>query len=240
MALVTMVSCKFFSDPSTSNESGVVVWLPSSIPGYSGEKGSMGKAEQEWLPKDTTYLKMVYTEDDEENENTATYRAINATLIVAGSDSRSLHRPSVCLTAQSWAIVKREVVKLMTKGGELEVMNFHLSRVIRNEDGSAAKDADGNKIVQRAFYCYWWVGPEDTTYSDEKRVWKSTLNSILKGKNERWAYPSVMRYVDERLGEDGIEEARSLVFSFIENYAPLFQKSLGATERKGAIKLQDL
>ena len=91
--------------------------------GYNGEKGYMGEQEKKWLPSDTTYLKMTYKEKGL-NEALASYRALHATLIVAGSDSRSLHRPQVCLTAQGWAIAQKEVVALQTTGGELSIMNF--------------------------------------------------------------------------------------------------------------------
>jgi hypothetical protein len=239
MAMVTVVGCLLSVNPDTSVEAGVIVWLPNDIEGSYGTKGYMGKQEREWLPADTTYLKMTYKESGL-GEKEARYRALNATLIVAGSDSRSLHRPQVCLTAQGWEIGEREVVQLETKGGELKVMNYHLSQFVRNEDGSIKLDGNGEKLSQRAFYCYWWVGPNDTTHSDEKRIWKSAWNSILTGKNERWAYPSVISMIDERMGDEGVLEARNRVFGFIKEYSPTFQKSLGAVDREGAEELEEL
>jgi len=239
VAIATVIFCYLFSNPNTNPEAGVVVWLPKDIPGYNGEMGYMGEQERKWLPSDTTYLKMTYKEKGMD-ENLASYRALNATLIVAGSDSRSLHRPQVCLTAQGWAIAKKEVVALQTTGGELSIMNFHLTRVIRNQDGSMRRDDNGKKMVQRGFYCYWWVGPDDSTPYDETRVWKSVWNSIWKGKNERWAYPAVMVYVDERFPNVGEREAKKRAYSFIKKYTPVFQKSLGAVDREDALELREL
>ena len=239
MVVVTITLCFVFSNPSTNPEAGVVVWLPKDIPGYDGEPGYMSDQERKWLPSDTTYLKMTYKEKAME-ESLAAYRSLNVTLIVAGSDSRSLHRPQVCLRAQGWGIDKKELVELDTTGGELSVMNFHLSRVLKNEDGSVKRDENGKKIIQRAFYCYWWVGPDDSTPYDETRVWKSVVNSIIKGQNERWAYPAVMVMVDERFPDKGAAEAKERAYQFIEEYAPVFQKSLGATEREDALQLRDL
>lgn len=236
MVTLTVACCVLFSNPSTNPTAGVVVWLPPEIPGHAGERGEMGVLEKEWLPADTTHLKMSYREKWQ-SENIANYRALNATLIVAGSDSRSLHRPAVCLTAQGWAIRKQEIVAVKTTAGPLEVMDYHLMRFIRNQDGSLQLDEAGNKIVQRAHYVYWWVGPSATTPSDEKKVWLSVWNSILKGENERWAYPSVMVMVDERHGDDGVAEARQRAFEFIRDYAPEFQKSLGAKDRGDALPL---
>ena len=90
MAAVTLACCLVFSNPATNPAAGVVVWLPESIPGCSGERGVMGPMEKKWLPPDTTYRKVTYLEKWQ-TRNLARYRALNATLIVAGSDSRSLH-----------------------------------------------------------------------------------------------------------------------------------------------------
>lgn len=236
MALATVLACKLFSDSETNPVAGVIVWLPDKVLGYDIETGVMGEEEKRWLPSDTTFLKRVYTEDWLP-ENEAKFRSLSATLIVAGSDSRSLHRPQVCLTAQHWTIEKREVIKLDTVGGPLEVMDFHLRRTVRNEDGSAQTDSEGAPLYLRAHYIYWWIGPDGSTPSDEERVWLEVWNSILKGRKERWAYPSVMVWVDERK-EKG--EARERAFAFIRKYAPDFQKSLGAKEREGAVKLKSI
>ena len=239
MTSVTVFCCYYFSNPSTDPSAGIVVWLPDEVPGYEIEMGNMGEMERKWLPIDTTYLKKTYREAGL-SDNLANYRALHATLIVAGSDSRSLHRPQVCLTAQGWGIGKREVVSLQTKGGPLQVMNFHLDRLLRNEDGSLRRDEKGQEIRQRAYYCYWWVGPKDSTPYDEQKVWLSVRNSIIAGRNERWAYPSAMVYVDERFPEKGPEEAKKRVYAFIQSYAPAFQKSLGAEDREDALELRDL
>lgn len=236
MALATVAACKLFSDSKTSPLAGVVVWLPDKMFGYDVETGVMGEEEKRWLPSDTTFLKRVYTEDWLPKQE-ARFRSLSATLIVAGSDSRSLHRPQVCLTAQHWTIEKRKIVKLETAGGPLEVMDFHLVRTVRNEDGSTRLNEQGEPLNLRAHYIYWWIGPDTSTASDEERVWLEVWNSILKGRKERWAYPSVMVWVDERKDEG---EARERAFDFIRKYAPEFQKSLGALDREGAIELKSI
>ena len=236
MVALTLGCCLIFSNPATNPSAGVVVWLPEDIPGLASERGEMGVMEKKWLPEDTTFLKMTYRETGLP-ENVANYRALNATLIVAGSDSRSLHRPAVCLTAQGWSINKAEVVRLETAGGPLEVMDYHLSTHIRESDGSPKLDEEGNKIIQRAHYIYWWAGPDASTPHDETKVWMSVWNSILKGENERWAYPAIMVMVDERYADEGVRECRKRAFDYIREYAPMFQKSLGAQDRGDAVPL---
>ena len=59
----------------------------------------------------------------------------------------------------------------------------------------------------------------------------------MKGRKERWAYPSVMVWVDNRT-EEG--EAQERAYNFIRKYAPDFQKSLGAQDREDAVKLKSI
>lgn len=230
---MTLGCCKFFSEAETDPVAGVVVWLPEDRLGFEILTEQMGKEEEEWLPSDTTFLKRTYYEGWLSRQR-AIERSVSATLIVAGSDSRSLHRPQVCLLAQGWTIERREVVEIMTKGGPLEVMDFSLAMALRKEDGSPLLDSTGNSIFRRANYVYWWVGPEASTPSDEKRVWLEVWNSILKGRRERWAYPSVMVYV----GEEGRPAAQERAYDFIREFAPGFQKSLGAVDRADAVPLK--
>lgn len=239
MVIVTVLCCFAFSNPPTNPAAGIVVWLPDDISGMRADEVTMGPAEKKWLPKDTTYLSYRYLEEGLPKQ-LAAYRALKATLIVAGSDSRSLHRPQVCLTAQGWEIEKAVVEKIDVATGSLEVMDYHLTRVLKNKDGSVLRNEAGDEVRQRAHYVYWWVGPEMSTAFDKEQVIYSVINSIVKGQKERWAYPSVLAWVDERKGEEGVTEARKRVFDFVKEYAPKFQKSLGAKDRPGARPLTEL
>lgn len=261
LGAMTIAACKLFSEGETNPVAGVVVWLPEDLPGYVSTSGVMGPEERKWLPADTTFYKKNYLDSallaeaeriasqyraqgGEENESRADNilawiwtQGISATLIVAGSDSRSLHRPQVCLTAQHWTIEKREVVTIETDGGPLKVMDFHLARTVRDAEGAVIKDKVGEPLITRAHYIYWWIGPDGSTPSDEERVWLEVWNSILKGRKERWAYPSVMVYQNDREAPDVV---RQRAFAFIKKFAPGFQKSLGAEWREGAIPLKEI
>ena len=227
LAIVTVLLCRFFPNAATNPESGLVIYLPEEYEGMKGEKQAMTDEEILWLPEDTTKLKMVYKSADLP-EGLASYRSISASLILSGSDSRSLHRPEVCMKAQGWVITKREVVNLETTGGELMVMDLYLFRHLRTEDGSFRLTENGEKIGQRAHYVYWWVGRDDSTPHAWERVLKSSMNNIFKNINDRWGYPSVFMMVDEQSGDD--EDTREQIFSFIKKVAPMYQKSLGAVE----------
>ena len=98
MAVVTIGGCFLFSSPSTNPKAGVVVWLPEEIPGYISEETVMSLEEKKWLPEGTTYWSMNYREK-ELPDSLSKFRSLSATSLVAGTDSRSLHRPQVCLRA---------------------------------------------------------------------------------------------------------------------------------------------
>ena len=227
LAVVTVGLCFAFPNARTSREPGLVIWLPRNLPGYDGTERPISDAEKKWLPEDTTQLKMTYT-DYRLPPRLANYRALNATLILAGADRRSLHRPQVCMVGQGWTIEKEEVVSIETSGGVLDVMDLHLSMLMTPEEGEPYR--------QRAHYVFWWVGLNDSTPHSWERLLISALNNIFKNKNDRWGYPSVMVYVDESEGEEATENARNRAFQFIARYAPEFQKSLGAEDRADARK----
>ena len=232
---IAMAACFAFSNPETNPVAGVVAWLPEESWDYEVVSQEMSKLEKDWLPADTTYIRRQYYEKFRQPDE-ARLRALSATLIVAGSDSRSLHRPEVCLTGQHWTITRRELVSLKTKGGPLQVMDFHLQRKVTDpKTNLEVRNEDGSPLIHEAHYVYWWVGPDASTASDKERVWLELKNSITKGRKERWAYPSVQVNVDNRYGRG---EAQERAYKFIREYAPDFQRSLGATDRPDAIPLK--
>lgn len=225
MATTTVVLCHLFPNAATTPESGLVLWLPDEIEGYTSEERELSAEEKKILPPDTTKLSKLYLETGLP-DNVARYRALSATLILAGADKRSLHKPEICLVGQGWTITQSVPVKLKTKGGELEVMHLHLRRQIETESVEP--------VFQRAHYVYWWVARDKSTPFSNKRLLISAYNNIFKNVNDRWGYPSVMVMTDERFGESGQEEAIMRAYKFIKEYAPSFQKSLGAVDRLDA------
>ncbi|MGE9268490.1 MAG: exosortase-associated EpsI family protein [Verrucomicrobiales bacterium] len=242
MAGVTVGLCQLFPNAATNPEAGLVMWLPSDYRGLVGTREEMSPQEIQWLPEDTTQLKMVYRDPLGPDEGLESlYRSISATLILAGADPRSLHRPEVCMPAQGWQIVKREVVPVETEGGPLEVMDLHLLRYWQKENGDFYLDDEGNKIKQRAHYVYWLVGRDGSTPHYWQMKLQGFMNNAFKNINDRWGYPSVMIWVDERLGDErGEEVARERYVEFIREVAPHYQKSLGAVDREDAVPLKTL
>lgn len=204
------------------------MWLPDEVDFLQGERVSVSHQEAETLPPDTEYLKMAYTPVSEFGGKTRIWDGFSATLILSGTDRRSLHEPEICLDAQGWEIVRRVPQTVETKSGPLEVMNLELGKWWINE-GEYVLDGAGQKIRLRAHYVYWWVSKVGSTAHTDERVMQTVLDNFLRNKNYRWGYPSVFIHADvTRPGPESFEESRSRVLDFIKEFAPRFQKSLGA------------
>ena len=223
LAGVTITLCNVFPNAALNPESGVILSLPEVVRGYSSRSEEMSELENYWLPDDTLSVKRSYISDLASNEIEHLEQGFMVNVILGGADARSLHRPEVCMTGQGWTIDGRVVVELETEGGPLEVMDLQLSRTVKSQNG--------DDLVVRANYIYWWVGKEVSTPHSYMRILLSAFNNIFKNTNDRWAYPSVMvRTISEDKEKQTASRNRAL--DYIRQYAPTFQKSLGAKDIK--------
>ena len=232
LGAVTLTLCMCFPNAAENSESGMVLRLPGrdGVAGYVGILRAKSKEEEKWLPADTGLRKMLYVPLDVKvaSEAEAMEKGISASLILSGMDRRSLHRPEVCLRAQGWRITSKDTVTIDVGEQELEVADFTIARKVNEPDGSI-RDV-------RAHYLYWWIGAKRSTPSDFERILFTVLDNMFRNLNNRWGYPSVLVYADLKEGmtpdqiTDADNAARERALSFVRQYAPIFQKSLGAIE----------
>ena len=228
MALLTTVMCYIFPNASIDTEPGLIMWLPTETSDLEGKEVSISMVEAKTLPIDTTYLKMSYSPKFNFGSAPNWWDELSATLILSGKDRRSLHEPEICLDAQGWVIEKRNPLSIKTKGGDLEVMDLQLRRFVV-VDGDYLLDENGERIPLYAHYLYWWVSRDGSTAHTDERVLQTVLDNFLRNQNSRWRYPSVMVHVDPRQNpQEGKKAALERAVSFIQEYAPRFQRSLGA------------
>lgn len=229
---LTIVFCVCFPNAAENSAAGMILKLPGrdAVSGHVGFVRPVTKEEKKWLPEDTGILKMLYVpkESKASNESEATEAGISASLILSGTDRRSLHRPEVCLRAQGWRIAGKEVVDVSVGDQKLSITDFTIVRKLNEKDG----------VIRniRAHYFYWWIGAKRSTPSDFERILFTVLDNMFKNINNRWGYPSVMVYaeLEEGMSMEEIQEsdqkARVRALNFVRQHAPIFQKSLGATE----------
>ncbi len=227
LAALTILACRLSPESRMSDECGVVMQLPASAGRFTGEPVEISKKELDTLPSDTGFARMEYrtaaTTSAERDRATVS-------IILAGSQRRSIHRPEVCLAGQGWTVVEAKT-RPVTIGREHELM----VRDLLVEKPIAL--GDGKQHTVRAHYVYWFVGTNVSTPSNFQRVWLSTRDALLRNVNHRWAYPSVMALVTDSLdpkltGERQRDDAATVttIDTLISDLAPQFQKSFMRTE----------
>lgn len=220
---MTSMLCKFSPAMKGGDEAGVLAELPMVVGDFVGESESPSDKELELLPSDTIIVKRVYRTPGRRIENRD---LAHVSLVIAGNDSRSIHRPEVCLDGQGWTVTHSSVreVKLLS-GQVLQVRDLAIVREVLMSNGT--------KLPLRAHYIYWFVGDDVTTPSNLERQILSFSDNILHNINHRWAYPSVMAWVTEGMPPEKAgqrirtdEETITMLLNLVRTMAPKFQKNL--------------
>jgi len=213
---VTILLCYLFPNAATDSQTGMELVLPKVIPGHLAYDREVSELEKEWLPADTGMLKRVYYPKDAVSQADALGRSVSATLILSGSDQRSLHRPEVCLVSQGWTIKNQTVVPLEINGKRLKLKDLHLEMMQMQPD-------DTLKKIQ-AHYVYGWIGSKVSTHDSLQRALISAKENMFYNRNTRWGYPSVMTYVRLDEGEERAA-AQKRAYDFYEEYGEVFLKN---------------
>ena len=144
---------------------------------------------------------------------------INAQIVLAGAEKRSIHRPELCLPAQGWSIDGRETVPVkLSDGRNISVMKVSISRPFETSPGISQ--------TLKGFYCYWFVGNGVTTPSHITRLLLTSWDRVVNRKNHRWAYVAVSAPVLEGFKPNGrnADDTMIVVADFISQMAPLVMK----------------
>lgn len=212
--------CWLSPDVRLGDDCGVVMELPAVAGRFVGQPGKVSKVESDTLPGDTEIMRMVYQTPEAPGQRDAA----TVSIVLAGAQRRSIHRPEVCLTGQGWSLLHARTVPVdMGRGRTLKVRDLLIEKPVTF--------SDGRRRGVRAHYVYWFVGTDVTTPSHFDRVWLSTWDSVLRNVNHRWAYPSVLALITDDLepGEMGqrkrdAEQTLEMIQSLIRELAPRFQR----------------
>ncbi|HEY8965037.1 MAG TPA: EpsI family protein [Candidatus Methylacidiphilales bacterium] len=204
--------CLFASpDVTQSSHVSLRLGLPDTVGSWTGKDEPISEAEKTILPADTGFARKRYQDYLGET--------ILASIVLAGAEKRSIHRPEICLPGQGWKIDSSSVVPipLNDSAKPLEATRLLLSRPIRLRDGQAA--------TLQACMLYWYVGDEVTTPLHWKRIWLTAWDRVVHHRNHRWAYVYVLAPITKGLvpaGKDG-EETLGMLREFIAGALPTFQ-----------------
>ncbi len=171
--------------------------LPPTVLDFTSEAGGIAPSEISFLPEDTTFARRYYKNPQGEE--------VMLSVVLMGTNRRSIHRPQVCLTGQGWTIERSELLEIeMSRPTpyKLPIMRLTASRPFRLPSGATQ--------VMKAVYVYWFVADGQLSARHGQRQWWMARDLLTEGLLQRWAYVSCLA-----IGRPGTEEA---MFNRIANF----------------------
>lgn len=205
------------SDITRVSEPGVRLvdgqpFLPEKVADWTGgELQALSESERNILPADTEGARRVYTDKAGDE--------VFCSIILAGREATSIHRPELCLPGQGWRIQNEYTESVPTAaadGGQLNVMRMNTTRAVNSPDGRA--------MPVRYVFVYWFIGKGRVTPYHLQRILWNSEDRVLHNTNHRWAYILISAPATAwRTGNDpaGAEaETMQLITRFIQDVYP--------------------
>jgi len=164
VALLGVGLCTMSPETNSATQSGVEMELPDFLGGYLGMDQDISLAEKKILPGDTEFARKTYHNPKGDR--------ILCSIVLAGGEKRSIHRPEVCLPGQGWTI----------RGGTVRPITLDDGRKINVMDLSLSRDIEvgpGDTRVIRSHYFYFFVGKNVITPYHWKRVFLTSWDQYL-------------------------------------------------------------
>jgi len=181
-------------------------WVGGSIDGLS-------EAEIRVLPPDTAGIRRRYRR--------AEGGEITCSVILAGRDVTSIHRPELCLPGQGWNIQWEQVETIRSpalENGELKVMRMNAVHAVT----MAAPN-----VPARAIFIYWFIGKHRVTPYHWQRILWTTKDRVLHNRNHRWAYLLIATPLRPEQTAAAQEQAQAdamrLLGGFVEQLQPVLR-----------------
>jgi EpsI family protein len=216
---VTVVLTALTSDVTKASEPGIRLvngqpYLPDAVGAWSGGPiEGLSEAEKRVLPQDTAGIRRRYT--------TTEGGEVTCSVVAAGRDVTSIHRPELCLPGQGWNI-QREAVETIRgpglEGGRLDVMRMDSMHTV-------SMTAPGRPA--RALFVYWFVGKDRVTPHHWERIFWTTKDRVFQNRNHRWAYILIASPVRAEQDADAPAKAQEATMKvlggFIEQLYPMLR-----------------
>lgn len=145
-----------------------------TCPRCGGKLDRMAMAERATLPADTLITRKLY--------RSATGPEILATIVLAGRDKRSIHRPQDCLPSQGFDITTQTIMSIPIEGAPT------LDTTLIEATPSPSSRVNPSS---RLLLSYWFVGGGRVTPHHLQRALWMTWDIIVHGRRSRWAYVSL-------------------------------------------------
>ena len=168
-----------------------------ACPDCGGAILPMALSERDVLPPDTTIARRLY-----KAPGTPTY---TVTIVLAGADPRSIHRPQQCLPAQGYSIDRQSRRQMPVGSGDpLDLMVIDARR--------------GTGPAGRFSFAYWFVSPDHVTASHYVRLFWTMRDQLFFNRTSRWAYVALT--ISEPLDTP---EAQARLTAFLRLLLPAIQ-----------------
>ncbi|MGQ9661461.1 MAG: exosortase-associated EpsI family protein [Kiritimatiellia bacterium] len=181
-----------------------------SCPYCGGKLDKISPAERQGLPPDTLVFHRVYQD--------RIGQTFHVTVVVSGTEQKSIHRPQQCLPAQGYVIEgSRRLTIVADPFPPLRVSILDVRRVLRSLDGREKSEV--------ASYAYWFTDGLHETSSYLDCLLRMSLARLWKRTVDRWIYVGVAtsrtHEAEEHLG--GLKD-------FITTLRPYFFRPTAAAE----------
>jgi EpsI family protein len=205
------------SDVTRTSEPGVRLvdeqpFLPEKVADWTGgELKGLSEDERQVLGADTEGARRLYTDKAGDE--------VFCSIILAGREVASIHRPELCLPGQGWKIENEYTEPIHTAaaaGGELKVMRMNTTHAVNSPAGRA--------MPVRYVFVYWFVGKGRVTPYHWRRILWTSMDRVLHNTNHRWAY--VLIYAPVTKGQAGNGSGRSddetmqMIARFVQDIYP--------------------
>jgi len=203
------------SDVAKTSEPGVKLY-PDGTPFLAeqvgdwtgGEKTGLTEDEARLLPKDTEGSRRLFKSKDG--------NILFCSIVLAGRDVTSIHRPELCLPGQGWKIQNEFTQPLpvaSAPGGTLNVMRMNATR--------SYPLPDGRTVQARSIFVYWFVGKDRVTPYHWQRIFWTAKDRVLHNTNHRWAYILIHVPLQDDSGQTGTakseDEAMKIAANFVQD-----------------------
>ncbi|MDK2963650.1 MAG: hypothetical protein PWQ29_1044 [Verrucomicrobiota bacterium] len=232
LMIVTALALAFTVDVKLSDQPGIRMELPPSLPGgwignplrYSHNPDNPKQyllSDLEVPDIDPETGEKLYTmslpeydalpHDTEFVKSIYTNAAADSvfvSIVLSGRERNSIHRPQRCLVGQGNTIVSTKYMNIPLAGrGPLKVA---VLETVRNYRGQ-----DGERKAYRGYYAYWFVGHRRETASHYTRMFWLAWDRVVHSVAHKWAYIAV---AGER-GDDP-EVYRREITDFVQKLYP--------------------
>jgi EpsI family protein len=200
------------SEPGVKLSSDGTPFLADQVGDWTGgERTGLTEDEIRLLPKDTEGSRRLFKDRNGDE--------LFCSVVLAGRDVTSIHRPELCLPGQGWKIQSeftQDIPMASVPGGTLSVMRMNATR--------AYPQANGTTTQARSIFVYWFVGKDRVTPYHWQRIFWTARDRVLHNTNHRWAYILIHVPLAGDSGQGGTakteDDAMKIAANFVHDVYP--------------------